>query len=541
MKHLKISSWVAVVFLLILGPISALTLDDTCSQIVSNALEMTDQICDPTGRNQACYGHIALQAEPQPTYRDAFSFSEVGDRVEVTALKSLRLSAMDTTQGVWGVALMNIQANLPEDLPNQNVTFLMFGDVEMENAIPLPTNMNVTVTSQQRLNVHNLPNEAAYVFGTLDPNETVQAVGRTADRQWVFVEVPGMELEHGWVFSGALTAPDELQTLNIIDPRTVDYGPMQAFYLKTGDNPENLSCAEAPDNGLLIQTPEGAGQIRLMINEVRIGLGSTAFIQSKPGEAMTIATLEGKAEVEAMGVQSTAFAGTQVTVPLGTDSRPVGPPSRPQGYEVSQLQQLPVRRLARQISIHQPLTPEEIATMEVQPSSQAPVTQLSASPEPEGDETVALTTQSPTRVLPTLIGPTLIPGTPLPTQEPTSPVTDQPSPTDDPGEGTQPVTPTDDNGGGTDEPSPTDVRPTDRPTDEQPSETPPNDDDDGNNGHGNDDDGNDDGNPGNGNPSNPDRGNGDNRPPRDDNVLPDPVSSNLPANPDNPPPAATED
>ena len=68
------------------------------------------------------------------------------------------------------------------------------------------------------------------------------------------------------------------------------YGPMQAFYLKTGS--KATSCEEAPNDGLLVQTPEGIAEVRLWINEVKIRLGSTAFIQSSPGNSMTIKTLE---------------------------------------------------------------------------------------------------------------------------------------------------------------------------------------------------------------------------------------------------------
>ena len=30
---------------------------------------------------------------------------------------------------------MKLQANLPDSLPGQNVTFLMFGDVQIQNAV----------------------------------------------------------------------------------------------------------------------------------------------------------------------------------------------------------------------------------------------------------------------------------------------------------------------------------------------------------------------------------------------------------------------
>ena len=41
---------------------------------------------------------------------------------------------MNASTGAWGVALMRIQANLPDTLPGQNVTMLIFGDVQIQNA-----------------------------------------------------------------------------------------------------------------------------------------------------------------------------------------------------------------------------------------------------------------------------------------------------------------------------------------------------------------------------------------------------------------------
>ncbi|MFN8372502.1 MAG: hypothetical protein U0694_06460 [Anaerolineae bacterium] len=49
---------------------------------------------------------------------------------------------------------------------------------------------------------------------------------------------------------------------------------------------------EAPDSGILIQTPQGAGTINLVVNEVEITLGSTAYMTAGDGE-MTVSLIEG--------------------------------------------------------------------------------------------------------------------------------------------------------------------------------------------------------------------------------------------------------
>jgi hypothetical protein len=103
-----------------------------CPAIVETALAELDTTCQGINRNQACYGHINIEALAQDNSSD-FSFSQVGDLVDLNKLHSMRLSPLDTTAGVWGVALMRVQANLPDTLPGQNITMLVFGDSEVVN------------------------------------------------------------------------------------------------------------------------------------------------------------------------------------------------------------------------------------------------------------------------------------------------------------------------------------------------------------------------------------------------------------------------
>ena len=105
-----------------------------CPTIVQQALTSASTACDATGRNQACYGNINLSAQPQTGVVN-FSFTQPGDLVDVAGIQSLTLSPLDQAQDIWGVALMKLQANLPDTLPGQNVTFLLFGDVEIQNAV----------------------------------------------------------------------------------------------------------------------------------------------------------------------------------------------------------------------------------------------------------------------------------------------------------------------------------------------------------------------------------------------------------------------
>ncbi len=106
----------------------------TCSAIAQQAMASAQKACATIGRNQACYGYVSLQATPQPGVQN-FNFSQEGDLVNVADLASLQLSPYDPVNNTWGIALMKLQADLPDALPGENVTMLLFGDVQIQNAV----------------------------------------------------------------------------------------------------------------------------------------------------------------------------------------------------------------------------------------------------------------------------------------------------------------------------------------------------------------------------------------------------------------------
>ncbi|MFO7321359.1 MAG: hypothetical protein DIU68_006490 [Chloroflexota bacterium] len=304
---------------------------EICSQLIASALEATEQFCQNTGRNQICYGHSLVQAEPQPALDD-LPFHEQGDIVDAALLRALRVSSMNIDNGYWGIALMRLQANLPNTLPGQNVTFLLFGDVELASATT-PTR-TVNVVANTTLTVRTGPSNSSPPLNYLEAGQAAVATGRLQDMEWIRVRVPNAGLRDGWVHVSLITPLlgdfDNLEIVNLgaTPPR---YGPLQAFYLKTGAT--TATCDEQPVNGLLIQTPASAPEVTLAINDVEIALGSTIFVQAIPDELLTISTLEGMARITFGGVTQVAVAGTSVSTPLGPNLRAAGPPRPAQPYD----------------------------------------------------------------------------------------------------------------------------------------------------------------------------------------------------------------
>lgn len=217
--------------------------------------------------------------------------------------------------------------------------------------------VDVQVQGKQPINLRLVPNVKAGVIGTAKPSQKVTAVERLADNSWLRVKVADSDLT-GWVKTDLVAGKGDFSTLNVVDGTQPNYGPMQAFTFKTGSKTQN--CAEVPQDGLIIQTPEGSGEVQLWINQVVVKLGSTIYFEAQSGGDMIVTTIEGHATVTAMGVTQTAVAGTQLHIKMDNDLRPIAAPTVPEAYTIDDVQHLPIGLLQRKITIHDPLTKQEI-------------------------------------------------------------------------------------------------------------------------------------------------------------------------------------
>lgn len=347
------SAFKLFLLLFILCVVPAALAQDDCPALITAALDVVDSACSATARNQLCYGNITLNATPRPGIAD-FHFEQSGDLVGVADVETLQLSSFDLVDAEWGVALMKVQANLPDTVPGQNVTFLLFGDVSMADAgDPI---VEVPVTATSGVNVRQRPTTSASVIESLQSGQEVIATGRLSDSTWIRVRLDDASV--GWVFADFLNGG--LDRLPLADPLAPAFGPMQAFYFTTGVG--DAPCQGAPSSGILIQTPEGAGTIQLRANNVDIRLGSTVYLQAAAGDAMYVNVLEGHALLTAQGGSQIVPAGTVVAVPLDDSGAASGPPEFPEPYITETVDSLPVQLLPDAITIAAPLTEDEVET-----------------------------------------------------------------------------------------------------------------------------------------------------------------------------------
>jgi hypothetical protein len=111
--------------------------ENKCQEILSRAMDAVQSSCDNLGRNKACYGNNRVKVEPNGNV--SLKFDAVGDQAAIQAIHTLITSPLDEDAGTWGLALLKLQANLPDTMPGQNITFLVFGDTSIEN---IAGNMN---------------------------------------------------------------------------------------------------------------------------------------------------------------------------------------------------------------------------------------------------------------------------------------------------------------------------------------------------------------------------------------------------------------
>jgi hypothetical protein len=288
MLKMRYLIFVCLVIMLAATPVLA---QQTCPLLVQEALQALGNNCAGLERNSACYGYNRVQASFSEPMDEGF-FSQVADRALLTMMQTLRTFPLDTSLNEWGIAVMNVQANVPNSLPGQAVTFLLVGDAEVENDVDaedafLPADP-LEVTTSGIANLRGTSDFNAPIVVTLPVGTILPADGRSDDGLFLRVVYEGQVL---WVNADAVNgnaAVNALPTLNDSE-RT----PMQAFYFSSGVG--ETACNEAPSL-VAVSSPNNLS-VNLSVNGAEISVGSLiTFRNTGDGAVMTV--IEGSVENE---------------------------------------------------------------------------------------------------------------------------------------------------------------------------------------------------------------------------------------------------
>jgi hypothetical protein len=261
-----------------------------CSDLLFEALDAVDQNCSDLGRNEACYGFDQVEVEFLSEI-DTATFTQPADITPIADIETIRTAPLNLDTGVWGVAVMNLQANMPDTLPGQNVTFVLMGDVEVENAVAPEDafdpgeGTDVEISVMAGANIRSGPGSNFNVIGGATYQSTLQADGLSEDRAWLRV---AYRERPAWISASVIVENPAIAELPTLSADL--YTPMQAIYLRTGIG--QTECDEAPQDILLVQGPDNI-EISLNVNGANVSLGSSGafrviYIDGKPFLEITV-------------------------------------------------------------------------------------------------------------------------------------------------------------------------------------------------------------------------------------------------------------
>jgi hypothetical protein len=286
--------WVfALLVLLSIGVVGAQNAGpEACPALVELALSELGDNCGEMDRNSACYGYNQVDSTFMVEVDEDF-FNDPADRAELVQLTSVRTAPLDVDLERWGIAVMNVQANVPGTVPGQAVTFLLLGDSEVTNAVD-PADVTaevepIEVVTIYSSNIRSGPGLENNVVTGASPGTPLLADAISEDGQWVRVYHND---RLAWISLEVLGPAEGLDALPLADDPVVS--PMQAFYFTTGVG--QPQCTEAPDV-IAIRSPEGI-EVALNANGADFTIGSTIALKDLGNGMFTITVIEGSLTTE---------------------------------------------------------------------------------------------------------------------------------------------------------------------------------------------------------------------------------------------------
>jgi hypothetical protein len=265
-------------------------LSEFCPALVEQAMERMAENCTGLERNMACYGYDAVQStfntEVAPDY-----FAHPADTAELVNLRTIETSPLNVEAGQWGIAVMNVQANVPDTLPGQTVTFILMGDARIENLVePDAARQDddaelVRVHTGRNVPIYRRPSETSEVLGVTGRDTGLIADAISDDGMWARVTMGRVA---GWIDVAQVYGDvylDDLPLLSELAP-----SPMQAFYFSTGYG--QPVCNQAP-SAITIRSPDNMS-VNLTVNGAEISVGSLITLQQHDDDEFEIIVHHGE-------------------------------------------------------------------------------------------------------------------------------------------------------------------------------------------------------------------------------------------------------
>ncbi|MCY3832976.1 MAG: LysM domain-containing protein [Chloroflexi bacterium] len=278
------------------GYAAASAQDRHCGQTVVRAIASLRQNCAGLARNSLCYGH--------PTVDIAFAedaaveaFNRPADRAPLVNLARIQSSGLEQERQHFGIALLNLSANLPQTYQGPGIIIMLAGDAAVENEInpaeapalsaPLSTAALVDTTLFRHPGV--IPERVASVAA----DEILLVDAFDDSGKWLRVVNDGTI---AWVAGADVARLNAMATLPAIGAGATF--PFQALSVST--DTEFPECDQA-ESMVAIQTPQDM-PISLTVNGVDIRVGAMVTLQQVHRNALSLTVHRGDV--------TTIFGGT---------------------------------------------------------------------------------------------------------------------------------------------------------------------------------------------------------------------------------------
>jgi hypothetical protein len=289
--------------------------DNTCEPVIQTAFENLNASCAGLSANAACFGNSA-----SAIFADGADggFSQPGDQVDLSTIQSIHTQPLNTDPEEWGLALLNVHANVPLALSEQGLKYILIGDVEVENGVDAASAFtpveSLTVTPLVAANLRSAPSTDARILANAEVGTELAADGLSSDAAWLRV-LNGDQV--AWISRQIVAAQDggDIDSLPVVGSNTRTL--MQSIFLRMGNG--DAACAGAPPSMLVIQAPGGVSA-SITVNGVDLRFDGTVALHISDDNVMQFIVLSGGGNAGGVSVP----AGFTLNLPLSEDGRSSG-------------------------------------------------------------------------------------------------------------------------------------------------------------------------------------------------------------------------
>ena len=365
-------------------PQTSVVATPTCPGMIQETYDMTSTYCANIPTGQACVGNTGpgmLDAVPRAGV-GSIDFDRPGASLATSAIERLSLSVRADLAPTWPAVMLRIDADTSGDAL-AGATVLLLGNVEWTNLGPaspeaasevaaesgdMLDGVEATVHVAGSVRVLDQPRVDTDSVTLVDDQDTVLALQRSLDQQWIFIETA--QGERGWLYAQFLRLPGDISQLPVYDPvqlsssesaQPPDIADPPAYHQAFGflSSDRFPGCADVPPGGMLIQSDsEIDGVLLLPVNGAVLELNGTAYLTATD-DSLSIFSLEGAVSIMLEGAANILFAGQEMIVPQSMGLISDAEASRTKLYsaeDAARLASLPIQLLPRPFELVLPAT-----------------------------------------------------------------------------------------------------------------------------------------------------------------------------------------